>query len=75
MPWIPPRSLIWVFLAIAVFALLVLALAMWMLLKLAAWLYELHLKELRHREMRRGFEVKQTTGETPVLREKENDHG
>jgi len=23
----------------------------------------------------RGFEVKPTTGETPVLREKENDHG
>ena len=22
-----------------------------------------------------GFEVKPTTGETPVLREKENDHG
>ena len=24
---------------------------------------------------RRGFEVKMKTGETPVLREKENDHG
>ena len=24
---------------------------------------------------RRGFEVKQDTGTTPVLREKENDHG
>ena len=24
---------------------------------------------------RPGFEVKQNTGETPVLREKENDHG
>jgi hypothetical protein len=23
----------------------------------------------------RGFEVKLTTGETPVLRERENDHG
>ena len=24
---------------------------------------------------RRGFEVKLTTGETPVLKQKENDHG
>jgi hypothetical protein len=30
----------------------------------------------RHRkQLRRGFEVKQTTGETPVMRQKENDHG
>jgi preprotein translocase subunit YajC len=34
---------------------------------------------LRRRSLRkhlqRGFEVKLTTGQTPVIREKENDHG
>ena len=54
----------------------VLALAGWLLSRFAGWLYQMQLRELRHREMRRGFEVKQTTGETPVLREeRENDHG
>jgi membrane protein YdbS with pleckstrin-like domain len=75
MPWIPPRSLIWVFLAIAVVALLVLAWVIWLFSRFATWVHELHLRELRQLEMRRGFEVKSTTGTTPVLREKENDHG
>jgi len=29
----------------------------------------------RARKQQRGFEVKLNTGETPVIREKENDHG
>ena len=29
----------------------------------------------RRKQRSRGFEVKLNTGETPVLREKENDHG
>jgi len=29
----------------------------------------------RDRRERRGFEVKSSTGQTPVIREKENDHG
>ena len=30
---------------------------------------------LKPQDKRRGFEVKPITGETPVLRERDNDHG
>ena len=35
----------------------------------------LAIRSYRNQSRVRGFEVKLTTGETPVLREKENDHG